>query len=266
MNLFRREIKKNFKSFLFWTIALVGINALMLATFESVAQQAEAIKSSYAGYPEAFIKAFNLDTLEMTDILHFFASRSYLVITVIGSIYVIILAATILSKEESDRTIEFLMSKPITRKSIVTSKILCTTFYVTMLNLVFSVSNFILMSLLKVQDFDMAGFLLISIGPWFIHIIFAAIGLALSVYITKSKTILSLSIGIVFIEYFFSILPSMEDSLTFFQYLTPFSYYGTSDLIVNTEIQGVYLLLTFLIVVIATIATYAMFFIKDIEA
>lgn len=265
MNLFRREIKKSFRSFLFWTIALVGINALMLATFESVAQQADAIKSSYEGYPEAFIKAFNLDTLQMTDILHFFGSRCYLMITVIGSIYAIILAATILSKEESDRTIEFLMSKPITRNSIVTSKILCTAFYITMLNFIFSVSNFILMNLLKVQDFDMTGFLLISIGPWLIHMFFAATGLALSVYITKSRTILSLSIGIVFAGYFFSILPSMQDSLTFFQYLTPFSYYGTSDLIINAEIQGIYLLLTFLIVAIATIATYIMYSRKDIK-
>lgn len=266
MNLFLRELKKNKKSFIIWTIALVAINTFMMFTFRTVAEQAGATQELYAQYPEAFIKAFNLDTLNMTDILHYFGSRSYLIITVFGSIYVIMLAATILSKEESDRTIEFLISKPITRNSIITSKILCSAFYITMFNLIFSVSNFILMNSLKVQDFDMKGFLLVSIGPWFIHLIFAAIGLALSVYITRSRTILSLSIGIVFVGYFFSILASMQDSLSFFKYLNPFSYYDTYDMIFNTEIQGIYLILTISIIAIAIFAIYMMFSKKDIKA
>lgn len=65
--------------------------------------------------------------------------------------------------------------------------------------------------------------------------------------------------------YFFSILASMQDSLSFFKYLNPFSYYGTNDLIVNTEIQGIYFILTISIIAIAIFVSYMMFSKKDIK-
>lgn len=265
MNLFLREIKKNYKSFLVWTIALVGINAFILSAFESVAQQADNTELLLSQYPEAFITALNLDKLLMTDILHYFASRSYLFITIFGSVYAMILASSILSKEESERTIEFLISKPITRTSIVTAKLLCTLVYITLLNVVFSISNYGFMNIFKINDFDMNGFLLVSIGPLLIHLIFAVIGVALSVYITKPRAIMSLSIGIVFAGYFFSILASLQENLGFFKYLNPFSYFNTENLVVETSIPLIFLVLTAGIIVAAVTATYILYSRKDIH-
>ena len=136
-NLLLREIKRNSKSFMLWLVIMVAINAFMLMAFSSVAEVAENTEAMLSQYPEAFIKAMSLDRFDMTNILHYYASRSYILITLFGSIYAVMLASSILSKEESERTIEFLISKPITRHQIVAF----VSFAYFLVNMLFSGSN-----------------------------------------------------------------------------------------------------------------------------
>ena len=114
MNLFLREMKKNRTSFLIWLILMILVNAMMLTSFGSVAEMAENTEAMLSQYPKEFVEAMNLDILKMTNILHFYASRTFLLVTILGSVYAIMLTSNIISKEESDKTIEFLISKPMT--------------------------------------------------------------------------------------------------------------------------------------------------------
>lgn len=266
MNLFRREMRKNLKSFIVWLVALSVINVCILAAFEAVAQQAADTELMLSQYPEGFIDMLSLDKLDMTNILHYFASRSYLFITIFGAIYCILLSSGILSKEESERTVEFLISKPLTRTQIITQKLLCTFTYITAFFFIYSVTNYIAMTALKWDDFNMKGFLLASIGPWLIGLFFASIGFLMSVFIVKTKSIFSISIGVVFAGYFFSILATLNENFEFMKYINPFSYYNTEDLVISETIQAVYLVLTIAVVVVCVGLTYYFYNKKDIKA
>jgi len=265
-NLLVREIKKNFKSFLIWLIILVAINACMFAAFEATSEMAKNTEAMLAQYPEAFVKALSLDKFDMTNILHYYASRSYIIITLFGSIYAVMLSACILSKEESERTVEFLVSKPITRHEIVSAKYLCVVLYTVLFNVLFSISNFLFMQIFKTNDFGIEPFLLISLGGFLIHIIFASICFLLSVFITKTKAIISVSFGVVFVTYFFSILASVEEKMSFFKYLSPFSYYNTEDLVVNSTINGSYLIVSIALIIISIGLSYFSYSRKNITA
>lgn len=122
------------------------------------------------------------------------------------------------------------------------------------------------MQIFKVSDFGIEPFVLISLGGFLIHIIFACIGFLLSVFITKTKAIISVSLGIVFITYFFSILASVENSMSFCKYLSPFSYYGAEDLVVNSTINGTYLVISMMLVSLSVVLTYVFYAQKDITA
>ncbi len=266
MNLFLREMKRNSISFIIWLLLMVLVNALMLASFGSVAEMATNTESMLSQYPEEFVKAMNLDILQMTNILHYYASRSFLLLTILGSIYAMILSSCIISKEESDKTIEFLISKPISRTSIIASKLACTICYVSLFNLIFSISNFILFTTFKTENFSLKGFLFISLGAWFIHMIFAFIGLVISVCSSNTKTNISLSLGIVFLGYFLSILVSLKEEFSFLKYLSPFSYFNAEDLVINTTIQIPYLVITFIILVMCLSITFHYYKGKNISA
>lgn len=264
MNLFLREVKRNSASSIIWLVIMILVNAMMLASFGSVAEMAENTETMLSQYPEEFAKAMNLDILQMTNILHFYASRSFLLVTILGSVYAMMLSSCIISKEESDRTIEFLISKPISRTSIVSSKLCCTIAYVTLFNIIFSISNYILLEIFKTEDYNLKAFIFISIGAWLIHMIFAFLGLVLSAFSAKTKTNISISLGIVFIGYFLSIVVSLKEELSFFKYLSPFSYFNTKDLIINTTIQTPYIFITAALCFTCIIITYCHYKRKDI--
>lgn len=264
MNLLLRELKRNLVASSIWLVLLIAVNAMMLASFESVAEMAKNTEAMLAQYPKEFVQAFSLDRLNMTDILHFYASRSFLLVTIFGSVYAILLSSSILSKEESEKTIEFLLSKPINRASLITSKLLCPLIYVTLFDLFFSVSNWFLMNHFKIYDFDTKGFLFISLGAWAIHLIFMFIGFVLSAFITKTRTNTAIALGIVFLGYFLSIAASLKEKLSFLNYLSPFSYFNTEDLVIGKTIQTPYLFITLIVIILCIGISYYHYGKKDI--
>lgn len=264
MIIFLRELKRNRKVFIIWTVALVLLNVMMMSFFRSTAENAQRLDELVKSYPEGILKIFGMDRLSMSEVLGYFGTEAYALITLLGSIYAMLLGSGIISKEESDKTIEFLLAKPVTRASIVTSKALCVLFYVVIFHVIFSVSNFLMFELVKTEDYDMTGFLLVSVGPLLLSLTFAAIGLLISVFITKSKTVYPLSIGIIMGAYALNIIASISDKAENLKYFTPFKYVEAVDLIVDKKIETVYLIIMACVVIICTAATYMFYNKKDI--
>lgn len=264
MIIFLRELKRNRKAFIIWTVALVLFNVMMMSFFRSITGDVQKLDELVKSYPEGILKIFGMDRLSMSDVLGYFGTEAYVIITLLGSIYAMLLGSGIISKEESDKTIEFLLAKPVTRTRIVTSKALCVLFYVITFNIIFSVSNFIMFEVVKTADYDLTGFLLVSIGPLLLSLTFAAIGLMISVFITKSKTVYPLSIGIVIGAYALNVIASISDKTEKLKYFTPFKYVESANLIIDKNIETVYLIIMACIIVFSTVATYVIYNKKDI--
>lgn len=60
----------------------------------------------------------------MTEVMGYYGSKSYSLLLLIGGIFSIMLFSSIFVKEKDERTIEFLLSKPITRNQMITEKLL----------------------------------------------------------------------------------------------------------------------------------------------
>jgi ABC-2 type transport system permease protein len=264
MNIYRREIQVNLKSLLIWTTALAGMGVLVMAFFPTIARQAETLERLVAGLPPGLLAAFGLQNLSMTDILGYYASKHYLMVTLFGSIYAILLASGIISKEESDRTIEFLLSKPIKRSAIVNYKCLSLLTLILVFNIALSIIMFITLQIVKVEDFNIYTYLLLCIAPLLMHLTFAALGLLVSVLTRKTSTIMPLALGIVLATYFLSIAAALSEKLEFLKYFSPFKYVDAIDIVTNQRIEPQYLLLMLLINIIAIYCTFRIYTRKDI--
>ena len=259
MIIFIRELKRNRKSFIIWTASLVLFNIMMMSFFPSIADNTKMYDEMIKGFPKGMIEAFGLDKISMSTILGFFGTECYIFITIFGSIYAMLLGASILSKEEGDKTIEFLLAKPVTRSTIVTAKAANIFFYITLFNLIFSFVNFLMFEAVKREEYSIEAFLLLSIGPWLLHLTFAAIGLLISVFVVKAKSVYPVSIGFVLVMYFISVMSSISDKLTNLKYFTPFKYVDSPDIIVNERIEPIYLIIMFAIITVSTAATYVLY-------
>jgi len=263
--IYKREIISNRKSFLIWIVIIVPLNAMIFSVYPSFASQAGEMGELIKNYPETFIQAFGLHVLDLTNILHYFGMEIYLFVTLLGSIYSMILGSGIISKEEDEKTIEFLLAKPVSRTKIITSKILAVLSYIVLFNIMLFIANYIMMEVLKTGGFDIKVFILLSLGALLLHLTFAAIGLLISVFIIKARTVMSVSLGVVLGMYFLGLASSMSDKLTGLKYVSPFKYVDAADIIINVKIDYIYIIIMALIICFSVIGTYIFYRKKDIH-
>ncbi|HHV96612.1 MAG TPA: ABC transporter permease subunit [Clostridiaceae bacterium] len=259
MIIFIRELKRNRKSFIIWTASLVLFNIMIMSLFPSIADNTKMYDEMIKEFPKGIIEVFGLDKISMFTILGFFGTESYLFITLFGSIYAMLLGASILSKEESEKTIEFLLAKPVTRSTIVTAKAANVFFYITLFNLIFSFTNYLMFEAVKKEEYSLKALLMLSAGPWLLHLTFAAIGLLISVFVVKAKSVYPVSIGFVLVMYFINVMSSISEKLTNLKYFTPFKYVDAPDIIINEKIEPIYLIIMLIIITVSIAATYVLY-------
>ena len=117
----KRELKVNFKSFIIWLSVLACIFMIAYAMYPFIMSDETVgmLDTMLSQMPPEMVKAFNFDISSMDSVYGWLKSEGFIFALLIISCYASVLGANILLKEESDKTIEYLHSLPITRKQIV---------------------------------------------------------------------------------------------------------------------------------------------------
>lgn len=264
MTIFLRELKRNRKSFFVWTIILVLYNIMAFSMYPSLANQGDSYTQILANMPKELLAAFNIDQLDFANILSFFGTYSYLYFLLTGSIYAMILGAGILSKEESDKTIEFLLSKPITRSTIITGKITCAALYLFLFNLIFSSSSFILIETYKTTDYSHTALLILSVSPLIVFYLFASIGLLISIFVVKAKSVYPIAIGAAMGAFILGIISEISSKANALKYFSPYKYVDSVHIINNQSIESKYIVIFIIVTVTSIVLTYILYNKKDI--
>jgi ABC-2 type transport system permease protein len=261
--LLRKELKDNLKSFIIWTTIITLFTVMMIAAYPSFSDDIDAVNDMIKGLPEGLLKAFNMDKITFDTAIGYFATEGYMFVSILGGCFAAITASSIISKEESDKTAEFLLTKPITRNKVVTHKIITTLIYITSLNVIISLITLIGFNL--INDFDFTKWLLISVGPLLLCYTFAAISFLLSCFIVKSRKVMTASLALVLGTYMLNIIAKLTDTLSFLKYLSPFEYVDANYLIIDEIIPLKYIIIMIVIITTCTALTYKLYNKKDIE-
>lgn len=264
MNLYLRELKRNSKSLIIWSVVLMALIVMMMSMFPSISKDSENINKLLESYPKELLDAFNMGEIDFGDVFGYYSIEGYLFLTLFGSIYAILLSSGILSKEQGDKTIEFLLSKPILRKEIITSKLACFITNILIFNVLLSLSLFFSVKIFDDNEFNTKIFFLLSIAPLLLHLTFGTLGFFISLFMKKSRQILSISLGMVLSMYFLSIIANISDKLEFLKYFTPFEYVNSANIINDEKIKGIYLLIFLIVNVLSIFMTYLVYQKKDI--
>ena len=253
--MFKREMKINLKSFIIWTSILIGLFLVVFLVYPSIvnSENMEMMDEMMKMFPEEMLKAFNMDISSIDSAFGWLKTEGFVFVLLITGIYSGILGSNILLKEESDKTIEYLNSVPVTRKKIVASKILCGILYIILMILFLGVFNFVGLSLSG--DFDRKSYLLLSITPIFSSLVIFAVCIFLSTFTHKTKKTLGISLGIVFASYFLNIISEMGESTEFLKYISIFTLADIRNVIINVSINPLMVALAMEITVIFMILT-----------
>lgn len=228
MNVFRLELRNMRRSTILSAGFMSLIIALMLAFFP--AMQTESMMA-LAGAKLEGISPILLQALGLSQMLDFSVISYYFgyVIQFVGLAVMVTLlqqAISLLIKEESDGTIEFLYAKPISRGGLFAQKALA-----------YAVATFLMLAAYAVVTF--IGYLLISDLPageamrealliyaalLFAGWVYASLGILLSTLIKSSKSASTLSIAIVFGTFLLGMLSTLVPNLSFLYWLSPMDW------------------------------------------
>lgn len=264
MNLYLHELKSLRKTTIIWTCAIIAVAVLYLSIYPGIFRDATDFKKLIDKYPAPVRASLGLSIDSITSMLGYY-SVIFLFITLLGAIQAMNFGASIISKETRLRTSDFLLTKPISRISIISGKLMAALTAILVTNVIYGITAFAVAVSVKTSDFSGKLFFMITLTLLFIQLIFLAIGFFASVVIPKLKTVLPVSLGTVFGFFFIGMLLSTSKNDAT-RYLSPFKYFDTAFIIAHSSYEMPYIIASVVIIITAVTAGYIIYTKKDIHA
>jgi ABC-2 type transport system permease protein len=243
---------------------MIALALLYFSIYPSIANEVEDFKKLLGNYPASVRAMLGISLDNITSLLGFY-SMVFSFVTLCGTIQAMNLGVSILSKEARERTADFLLVKPVSRPEIVSAKLLAALTILLASNVFYNAASFAIASIVKTSDFSSKVFFLINLTMFFIQLIFLAIGVVVSVFFKKLKSVLPLSLGTVFGFYIIGALiaTGKDDAARF---ISPFKYFDISYVIKNAGYEIPYLITGAVIVTLSIAASFIIYSKKDIHA
>ncbi len=264
MILFLRELKRNRKTFIIWSSIILFYNIAVIAFFPMLSDKAKAMDTVLKDMKGA-LDFFGMGFMDFSNVLSLFGAYSFVYLSMMGGVYAMILGSGIISREEGEKTIEFLMSKPIKRSQIITSKLAAAFFNIFLLSILYAATSVVMFSLFVTKSVNYGALMSMMLGAFLIFSLFTAVGIFLSTIISRPKSVVSISIGIVLGTYIIGGLSAITEKAEFLKYLSPFKYMDTKYIMDNARIDYVYGGLFLVVIAISIGGAYYFYNKKDIK-
>lgn len=252
----KREFKCNFKSFLIWLLILIVMFLVVylvypyIVTDDTMKSMDELMKV----FPKELLKAFNMDMSSIETAYGWLKTEGFMFILLVVGFYSSMLGGNLVLKEESEKTIEYLGTMPIKRSKIMTNKIIVGITYIVSLVLLVGIFNYIALTISG--DFNQKEFILLSITPILIALPFFAISLFISTFMHKTKKVVGISLGIVFISYLFNVLSELSSNVEVIKYFSIYTLADTRNVISSVAINPYTIIISIAISAVFIILSY----------
>lgn len=264
MNIFFHELKAYRKSTIIWSISLVAVAVLMLSMFPAINKDAAGFKKLLGAYPPAVTKAMGISIDSITSFLGFYSTLTLLYVLLCGAIQAMNIGTSIISKEVREKTADFLLTKPVKRHEIITAKILAAIVSLIFTNIIYIAGASIMAEVVKTTSFNYKIFFMLSLTVFFVQLMFMSLGIIVSVIMPKIKSVLTISISVVFGFFFIEMFSSIigDDNS---RYITPFKYYDPAYIIKNSSYESKFIIIEIIFIIVTLSVSYFLYAKKDIH-
>lgn len=240
MNIFRYEFRHYLKSSAWYLLGMLAMALLYFSFYPGFSRDAGDFLKLLEAYPPQLQQALGLDFLNLLSLLGYY-SFMLVFIALTGAVWAMDLGVSILSREEREKTADFLFTRPASRGRIVGAKIAAGLALIGGSTLVYiPVSWLILKGISGGETFDFGIFLQLNASLPFLELLFFSLGLFLGVFLRRIRSTISISLGVVF--GFFAVgafgVTQADDPL---RWLAPFKYFETKAILAGSGPDGLFL-------------------------
>jgi ABC-2 type transport system permease protein len=264
MNIYLHELRFYRKNTLLWIVSICAGTLFLFWMYPAFAGNAAAISEVLRNYPDAIQKAFGLSMDKISTVPGFFSFIvSFLMLC--GAVQAITLGISVLTKETTGKTADFLLTKPLTRAHILTAKLFATFTCVAVTSAVFIGAAAAFAAAFSTAAFDYLPFLLMSLAFFFIQVIFLALGLLIGAVVPKIRAVLPVSLSTVFGFFILGMVAAAMD-LHDLYYVSPFKYFDTVPILETSAYQVSFVATGAAVAALAVLAAFVVFTRRDVHA
>ncbi len=262
MRIYLRELKANFKSLLIYCGIILFFLTVGFAKFSAYAENPELL-AIMDSLPQALLSAFSMNAFNLTTVTGFFGVM-YVFIGLILSIAAVMWGSDIISKEERDKTVEFSLTLPIKRSTIITAKTAVVLTNCIVLSLVTWV--LVLVNTARYNP-DAEFYRFVSLGMLsllIMQMIFLAVGIFLGSAMKNHKISGSVAVSLLLGTYFISVIAGLNEDFEFLKYFTPFKFFDPAVLLHDAKLDLPFVWLSFGIIAVSMIGAYLTYSKRDL--
>ena len=265
MNIYVHEFKTISRSVIIWSIAIFMVMLLYMSVFSSFAADAEMLNEMMAEFPEELLVAFGMDGVDLSTVLGYFG-----IITLFAQVLVAVQAANygfgLVSIEERELTADFLLTRPVGRPKILTSKLLAALTGLAITNAVVWISAFALIAIFSEgRPYDTGILVLLLLTVAFIQLFFLTVALLISLFRRRIRSVTPYSMGLVFGLYVLSAFSGMAGNVPI-ENITPFQHFEANYIVANGAFDVPLIFLSLALIVISVFGSYILYSRRDIHS
>ena len=234
MTIVKHELRQGRTAFLIWTGAIGFLLAVCIFLFPEMKSEMAGINSLFASMG-AFTAAFGMDRLNFGSLTGYYAIECGNVLGLGGAFFATLCAVAMLSKEEKDRTAEFLLTHPVSRSRIVTEKGLSVLIRITAMNIIIWLLAAASIAAVG-EEVPWRELNLLHLAYYLMQLELAGVCFGISAFMRKGST--GAGLGIAVVMYFLNLIANITESASFLKYVTPFGFCNGADIVSSRGLDG----------------------------
>lgn len=263
MHIIKWELKAQSKGLIIWCVVMVVLIIMMTSEFSAYYNNPE-MSDLLNTIPEQMLKAFSMDNANLTTTTGYLSLVSFYFYLILG-VFAVLLGSSIISKEERDKTAEYLMTLPVSRQKVLFSKLVTAVICCVIL-----LSVTVIAIILTLFKYDLDGvfykyLMQLALTMLMIQLIFLSIGMCMASILKRYKNSGKISATVLMILYFLNIITALSESLDFLKYATPFRYFDTNKILATGTFEPVYFILSFIIICLGIAGTFTFYPKRDLH-
>jgi ABC-2 type transport system permease protein len=264
MNIYLKELKSHRKSLIFWCIGVFLMVVSGMAKYTGLSSSGESMNDLMADMPKSLQVIMGVGTFDLNTASGFYGLL-YIYLLLMATIHAAMLGATIIAKEERDKTSEFLFVKPISRTIIISAKLLAAFTNIVIFNLVTWISSAVIVNKYADGEAVNGDIAVTMIGMFLLQLLFMVMGSAISSLKKRPKTAGSLAAGILLLTFVLSVAIDLNESIEALKYVTPFKYFEAKNMMYGGGYDTVFVVLTVTLFAVLTVVTYVFYKKRDLN-
>jgi len=265
MNIFKYELKTKLRSVVTWSLSIYALIVIFMSLFQSFVDQTELVAEMMSSFPKELLIAFGMQDMDWSTILGFYG-----LVFVFVQICLAIQAANngfgLVSVEETEWTADFLMSKPVGRRQIMTSKLLAAATTLGLTEVFVWIASLVYLIIFRGdQLIPLEPMLLLLFSMPVFQLFFLSVGMLISLLVKRVRSVTPFSMGLVFGLYILNAFGDMigEEGL---EVLSPFQHFAPSYIIKNNMWNEPLVMISVVVTIVALVASYWLYARRNIAS